>query len=180
LQLYILLNSIRHIILAIIDFFHRPFSRWINQRTFRYLACGGSNQVFYILLYYISYNFVLQQKDIAIYHDVKITSPIAAYIMSFSISFPTGFFLSRNIVFPESNLQGRVQFFRYVVLTVICIILTYLFLKFFDGVCGFYPTPAAALTSVIIAVFSYISQINYTFKIDKDPADNSDEMIIPD
>lgn len=158
----------RHIILGVIDFFHRPFRRWINERTFRYLACGGSNQVFYILLYYVSYNYVLHQQDIPIHGNFKITSPIAAYIMAFSVSFPTGFILSRNIVFPESNLHGRVQFFRYAMLTFICIILTYLFLKFFDQVCGFYPTPSAALTSVIIAVFSYISQINYTFKIDRE------------
>lgn len=180
MHLYILLNTIRHIILGVIDFFHKPFSKWINQRTFRYLACGGSNQVFYILLYFVSYNYILQQRDIPIYHNLKITSPIAAYIMSFSISFPTGFFLSRNIVFPESNLQGRVQFFRYVMLTIICIILTYLFLKFFDGVCGFYPTPAAALTSIIIAVFSYFSQITYTFKIDKDGNPEEENIIIPD
>jgi len=96
--------------------------------------------------------------------------------MAFSISFPTGFFLSRNIVFPESNLLGRVQFFRYVMLTLACIILTYLFLKFFDEVCGFYPTPAAALTSLIIAVFSYISQSKYTFKIDAVDS----EAVLPD
>ena len=176
MQLNILLSQIRHTILGIIDFFHRPFSRWINQRTFRYLACGGSNQVFYIFLYFVSYNYILAHRDIPIYHDIKITSPIAAYILAFSVSFPTGFFLSRNIVFPESNLQGRVQFFRYVVLTVACIILTYLFLKFFDGVCGFYPTPSAALTSLIIAVFSYISQSKYTFKIDSAEG----EAVVPD
>jgi putative flippase GtrA len=163
-----LFTKARHIILAIIDFFHRPFRRWINERTFRYLACGGSNQVFYILLYFVSYNYVLQHRDIPIHGNFKITSPIAAYIIAFGISAPAGFILSRHIVFPESNLHGRVQIFRYAMLMFACNILTYLFLKFFDEVCGFCPnhtTLAAALTSVIIAVFSYLSQINYTFKV---------------
>ena len=168
-----MLQQVRHIILGIIDFFHRPFRRWINERTFRYLACGGSNQLFYIFLYFISYNYILHQKGIPIYGKFQITAPIAAYLMAFSVSFPMGFILSRHIVFPESDLRGRIQFFRYVVLTLICIVLTYVLLKFFDQVCGFYPTPSAALTSVLIAIFSYMTQSNYTFKVAGNEADEA-------
>lgn len=163
-----MLTAIRHIILGIMDFVHRPFSRWINQRTFRYLACGGFNTVFYIFLYYFSYQHILHHRDIPIYGRFIITSPIAAYIMAFAVSFPTGFTLSRHIVFPESNLQGRVQFVRYAMLTVLFILLNYLFIKIFVELCGFYPTPSAALTSIIIAVLSYISQVKYTFKIEEE------------
>jgi len=159
----VVLNT-RNIILNIIDFFYPPFSRWIDLQTFRYLACGGSNTVLDILIYFISYNFILDKADL---HTPFITiSPhIAAFIMSFSISFPLGFALSKYVVFTESNLKGRVQLFRYAVLVGMCILLNYVFLKLFVEYFGFFPTPSKALTTAIVAVFSYISQRNFTFKV---------------
>ena len=159
-----LLSWSRNIILTVIDFFHQPFSRWIDRQTFRYLACGGSNQLLYIFLYFISYNFILDKQNV-ILAGFTISSHIGAYIIAFSISFPLGFILSRYIVFPESNLRKRVQLFRYVLLTGTCIVLTYLFLKFFVEWCHFYPTPSSAITSIILAVFSYLSQRHFTFKV---------------
>lgn len=161
-----MLRTTRDIVLNFIDFFHKPFARWIDQKTFRYLACGGSNQVLYIFLYFLSYNYILQKQNIH-FHWVHLTisSPIAAYIIAFSVSFPLGFLLSKYIVFPESNLQKRVQAFRYTLLTATCIVLTYIFIKFFVEWCHFYPTFSSAITSIILAVFSYISQRHFTFKV---------------
>jgi len=90
---------------------------------------------------------------------------IAAFMISFTISFPLGFILSKYIVFPESNLHGRVQVFRYAVLVAACVILNYSLLKLFVEVFGFYPTPSNVLTAVIVAVFSFISQRKFTFKV---------------
>lgn len=159
-----MLISARNIILTIIDFFHKPFERWIDQQTFRYLACGGSNTVLDLVVYFVSYNFILDKAPV---HTMGITiSPhIAAFLMSFSVSFPLGFALSKYVVFTESNLKGRVQLFRYAVLVASCIMLNYVFLKLFVEYCHFFPTPSKALTTAIVAVFSYISQRNFTFKV---------------
>lgn len=159
-----MLQSIRHSVLAFIDFFHRPFARWIDVRTFRYLACGGSNQLLYLFLYFVSYNFILGKDDIHL-PFLTISAPIGAYIIAFGVSFPLGFILSRYIVFPESNLRRRVQLFRYALLTATCILLTYVLLKFFVEICGWYPTVSAAITSIALAVFSYLSQRHFTFKV---------------
>src|SRR5690606_11265127 len=118
------LRTARHIILGIIDFFHKPFARWINLNTFRYIACGGTNTVLDIVLYFISYNFILDKTPVEI-GSITIAPHIMAFIMSFSFSFPMGFVLSKYIVFPHSNLQGRVQLFRYAVLVGMCILLNY-------------------------------------------------------
>lgn len=160
-----MLSTVRNIILGIIDFVHKPFSRWIDQQTFRYLACGGGNTVFGIVLYAVFYNFVLQKEPIPITDTIKITPHVAAFIMSFCINFPTGFALSKYIVFTQSNLRGRIQLFRYALLVGVCIVLNYVFIKLFVEICGFYPTPSYILTSVIVAVFSYVSQRNFTFKV---------------
>lgn len=160
-----MLSDIRHIVLSVIDFFHKPFAPWINKTTFRYLACGGSNTLLDILIYFISYNFILERQPVILAHDVVISSHIAAFLMSFSISFPLGFALSKYIVFPESNLRGRIQLLRYAILVCMCILLNYVFLKLFVEWFHFYPTPSKILTTVIVAVFSYISQRNFTFKV---------------
>jgi putative flippase GtrA len=158
----------RRIVLSIIDFFHPPFSKWIPKQTFRYLACGGSNTILDIVLYFISYNFILHKQPVPI-AGITIAPHIFAFMMSFSVSFPLGFALSKFLVFPESNLRGRVQLFRYAVLVGMCIILNYVFLKLFVEWCHIYPTPSKIITTAIVAVFSYVSQRNFTFKV-KTPA----------
>lgn len=159
-----MLKAVRNIVLSVIDFFHKPFAKWIDTTTFRYLACGGSNTMMDILIYFISYNYILHKADVHL-GSLTITAPIFAFIMSFSISFPCGFVLSKYIVFPESNLHGRVQLFRYALLVGMCILLNYIFIKLFVEYFHLYPTPSKVITTAIVAVFSYISQRKFTFKI---------------
>jgi putative flippase GtrA len=158
------LKAIRHIVLGVIDFFHKPFENVIGKTTFRYLACGGSNTVSDILIYFISYNYILHKQPVH-FEGLTITAHIFAFLISFSISFPIGFALSKYIVFPESNLKGRVQLFRYALLVGMCIILNYVFLKLFVEVCHIYPTPSKIITTALVAVFSYFSQRKFTFKV---------------
>lgn len=132
-------------------------------KTFRYLACGGGNTVLDILIYFISYNFILD-KSIVDLRYFSISPHIAAFIIAFLITFPTGFLLMRYIVFTDSILKGRVQLFRYFLLVFVCILLNYIFLKFFVEQLGFYPTISKILTTVIVVSFSYMTQRYYTFK----------------
>ncbi len=165
---------VRNIILSIIDFFHTPFARFIDKQTFRYLACGGSNTLFDLALYSISYNFILDKMPVHV-GSITIAPYIAAFIMSFCISFPSGFILSKYIVFPESNLHGKVQLFRYALLVGMCILLNYVFLKIFIEWFGMFPTPAKLLTTICVAVFSYVSQRNFTFKSKPEVIVDSDQ-----
>jgi putative flippase GtrA len=158
------LRTIRHIVLSIIDFFHRPFARWIDTQTFRYLACGGSGAALNIGVYYIAYHFLFHEQDVYTALTV-ISAPIAAAIVAFFISTPYGFVMSRYIVFQESNLRGRVQMFRYLVTVGICVVLTYYFVRFFHYKMGIYATVANILTNVIVALFSYMAQRFFTFKV---------------
>jgi putative flippase GtrA len=181
-----MLSAIRHTVLDVIDFFHKPFSKWIDTQTFRYLACGGSNQVWYIFIYWLTDSYFLHERDVMLLlpgnaapfavhffnaHEVitqphiHITAAILSWVIAFSITFPMGFILSRHIVFPESNLHGFAQFFRYAMLTITCILLTYILLKFFVEICDMNHLLSAIITSGTIAVFSYFMQRKFTFKV---------------
>ena len=161
------LRTTRDKILNFIDFFHKPFEKWINKQTFRYLACGGSNTLLDIFIYWFSYHYILMENAVEL-GSITISPHIAAFMISFSISFPLGFTLAKYVVFQESNLRGRVQLFRYALLVATCILLNYIFLKLFVESFGWFPTPSKVVTTIIVALFSYFSQRKFTFKVKKE------------
>src|SRR5690606_4959526 len=128
------------------------------------LACGGGNTMLDIFLFFISYNFILNKQMVHL-PFLTISPHIAAVLMAFIISFPTGFLLNKYIVFSESNLRGRVQLIRYFMLVGVCLLFNYVFMKFFVEICHFYPTIAKILTTVLVVCFSYITQKKFTFKV---------------
>ncbi|MGI8950210.1 MAG: GtrA family protein [Chitinophagaceae bacterium] len=146
-----------------VDFFYPPFKNFIPLQTFRYAVCGGGNTVLNILLYFIAYNFILQKRMLRL-PFVTISPHIAAYLISFCITFPIGFYLSLFVVFPESYLRRHVQLFRYLLIVLICIFLNYFFLKLFVEKFGWYPTLSMMASTVIIVFFSYVSQRNFSFR----------------
>ena len=156
----------RKALLSLIDFFYPPFSRWISQHTFRYLATGGSTFAAGIVIYYIVYNFVLRQQDIRL-GALLITAPIAALAIESIITFFIGFLLNKYLVFTQSNLKGRVQLFRYGSVVATNILLNYAFIKVMVEAFGFYPTISKIVTSIILAVFSYFSQKHFSFRVKK-------------
>jgi len=176
-----LFNKIRHIILAIIDFCHIPFARVIPTQTFRYLACGGSNTVLNIFIEWFSINYLLHHEPTHLFGNVVIAPEVAAWMIAFVISFPAGFILSRHIVFPESNLHGHIQLFRYALVTISFILLSYLLVKFFATyVPGLNATVAYTFICIITAILSYISQRKFTFKISPADAVGVGEEVVPD
>src|ERR1700753_2328691 len=154
-------------IIDFIDFFYPPFSRIMPLQTFRYAACGGSNTLVDIVMYAVGYNLILHKHDVNLGFLV-IKQHIASIIIAWCFSFPMGFFLNRNIVFTGSTLHGRVQLFRYFVLVLICLLLNYVFIKLFVEQFHIYPTIAKVLTTIIVVSFSYLTQKNFTFKVDQE------------
>src|SRR5687768_15194152 len=161
------LRKVRDLILRVADFFYPPFSKLMPKHTFRYLACGSTNTLLDIAIYYCAYHYLLQGQEVSVFGLVNISPHIMAFICGFSITFPISFILSKYIVFPDSQLRGRIQLFRYAVLVGVMITMNYLFLKLFVEVLHFYPTISKIITTVVVAVFSYISQKNFSFKMEK-------------
>jgi len=159
----IIASKARDIIVCIVDWFYPYFSRFLSRETFLYLVCGGGNMVLDLLLYFISYNFILH-KQILDLGFVAISPHITAFLISFSITFPLGFLLAKYITFSQSVIKGRIQLFRYGVTVFMCIFLNYVFLKLFVEQFHWYPTISKAVATVIIAIYSYLSQKHYTFR----------------
>jgi putative flippase GtrA len=151
--------------LPIIDFFYPPFKRLMNIQTFRYLASGGGNTVLGLLVYYISYKFIFFEKtfDFGFY---AFKGHIAALIASFCVTFPVGFFMAKYVVFSDSNMRGRVQLFRYLMVCLFNLALNYILLKILVERFRIYPVMAQIITITIVIIFSYVAQRNFSFRVD--------------
>jgi putative flippase GtrA len=151
-------------IISIIDFFYPPFKKIMPLQTFRYAACGGGNVVLDVCLYFISYNFIFKKQvfDLVFF---AFKPHVAAQLVSSLITIPLGFLLSKYIVWTASEMKGRVQLFRYLVIVAINILLNILFIKLFVERLHFYPTISKIIITTIIVTFSYLSQKHFTFKV---------------
>ncbi len=139
-------------------------------QTFRYAACGGGNTLLDIFLFTISYNYIFHQKPVGLPFSIlgiNALDPVtASLILAFCVSFPTGFALMRYLVYPESNLKGRVQLFRYLVQVLLCIALNYYICKvFLVDVLHIWPTLAKIITTFIVVTFSFLAQRHFTFRV---------------
>jgi len=161
---------LRKTIEGVLDFFYPFFRRFMDKTTFRYAACGGANTVFDILLFFVSYHFILRKQMVEL--SFLVVSPhIAAFLMAFLISFPVGFLLMRFIVFQDSYLKGRIQLFRYFLSVCVSLFLNYVFLKILVEKMHFFPTVSKIITTFFVVGFSYMAQKHFSFKTPKTSID---------
>jgi len=158
-----LLRNIRNKIIRLIDWFYFPVFRFIPSEIFRYAFTGGLNTVFDLFLYFIIYRYILDMQIVEL-GFVAISAHIAAFLIVFPVTFTTGFVLAKYVTFSASELQGRIQLFRYGVTVFGSIMLNYIFLKLFVEYFGWYATFSKAITTVIVVIYSYISQRYFSFK----------------
>lgn len=164
-----MLKAIRDIIMAVADWFYKPFRRFIPQTVFRYGFTGGLNTLLDIFLYYFFYNFVFDQVnfDAVI---IVISPHIAAFMAVFPITFTTGFLLAKYITFTNSTLRGRRQLIRYGISVAGSILLNYLFLKLFNEIVfvemeniELRAMLAKVITTALVIVYSYFMQMYFSF-----------------
>lgn len=156
-------HKIRKTIFSVLDVFYPLFQWLVPIQTYHYAACGGSNTLFSLLLYYLSYNYVLGQQVVHI-GSIAISPHIMALLLSSAITLPIGFYLSMYVVFQGSYLRRRIQLFRYFLVVICCLVLNYVLLKLFVEGLRWYATLAQIVNTVIIVLFSYISQRYFSFR----------------
>lgn len=143
--------------------YFRPLHHLLPLQTFRYAVCGGANMVLDAAWYFVIYHFVVAERFFDL--GVVVVSPhIASLAVVFPITFFNGFWLNRHVAFQRSPLRTTTQLVRYALSIGGSIVLTYVGLKFFVEVCGFWPTPSKLLTTLLTAIYSYLVAKYYTFR----------------
>jgi putative flippase GtrA len=152
-----------------IDFFYPPFRKYLTIHFFRYGVTGSANLVFDWVVYFVIYNFVLQHRMINL-GFMKVSSHVATLGFKLPIVLLSGFLLQKYVTFSGSSLRGRVQLFRYLVVFVVNLTISYLGIKLLVERFGWYPTPSNIAMSLVTVIVSYFSQKYFTFRISSTPA----------
>jgi putative flippase GtrA len=150
------------LLVSFIDSFYFVFKRFVPLKTYRYAICGGGNMLFDLVLYFSFFHFVLSKQDLNL-HFIVISPHIASLFFVFPITFISGFLLNKFITFQDSNLSGKTQFIRYLLVAIGAIVLSYICMKILVDFLGFYPTFSRLLTMVISVVYSYLLQSRFSF-----------------
>ncbi|MEF9950660.1 MAG: GtrA family protein [Mucinivorans sp.] len=149
----------------LIDFFYFPcVARFVPRDTFRYAAVGGLNLALSVVLYSFFFHILLRKGDTRILGFVVISAPILAFMLSFVLTFLSGFWLTRNVAFGGSSLKGSTQLFRYAQVVGVNLLINYFGLKLFVEVWGFYPTPSYLSLQIATVGVSYLASKHYTFR----------------
>ncbi len=163
-------NNTRTLLLSLIDLLYPLFKRLMPLQTFRYAACGGFNTSLDIALRLFAFHYIFKQQPVSfpsIFPNLVIQAHIAAFLFGFMFSFPSGFYLSRYVVFQETSAKKSTQLLKYLGVVLFCLILNYGFLKLFIDTFHWYFTPSTLLTIVFVVSFSYVAQKYFTFSPSK-------------
>ena len=147
-----------------IDWFYFPFLQiFVPRQTFHYAVCGRANLLLNWVLYAVTYNFVVAKRFLDI--SIVVVSPhIAAFVITFPITFFTEFWLQENISFQCSPLRGRTQLFCYLLSFLGSILLNYVGWKCFVEGYPIYSITSQMIISIITIAYSYFMQKYFTFR----------------
>ena len=137
----------------------------LDNKIVRYFFSAGLATVVDVSVYFITFNFILNKQDIPLYPPWKLTAPIASLIISYTCGLMTNFFITKYLVFSESDLRGRHQLMRYLLVALLILILNYGFMKFLIYILEWYPTVSRIFSALSIGILSYIIHKFYSFKV---------------
>lgn len=155
-------------LLPIIDFFHPPFRKIMNLQTFRYAVCGGMNMLLGLLVYVISFRFIFKEQTFNLgFYALK--AHVAALVLSFLFNVCFGFLLMKFVVFTDSDIPVRTQFFRYFMVCLFNAALNLILLKILVEYFHIHAEIAQVCVAVAVVITSYIAQRNFSFKMSPPP-----------
>ncbi len=158
-------NKIAGAIIALIDLFYpRRIEKIIPRHTFRYGVCGVGNSIILdTIFYFLIYNYIICQRPVEVCF-YSLSPQVAALFMVFPITFLIGFWLNRNVAFQATEEAEKRQISKYALSVCGSILLSYLSLRFLVEVCGIWATPAKTISSIVVALYSYLAARYFTFR----------------
>lgn len=143
-----------------------PFmKRAMKNEVVRFFLSAGVGFLVDTLVYFLVYNYLFNKHGVTIYgHRMK--GVTASLVISFSCQVITNFLITKYLVFSESDLKSRKQFFRFSLVAVLGFIANLLLLKLLVGFDVYAPL-ARILAAVSLGAASYFVHKFFSFKIKK-------------
>lgn len=137
-----------------------------NFQKFKYVLFGGANVLLNWVLFYLIFHYVTFKNNVVLFYGAITISPyIFALLLSFAITFFTGFLANFYLVFGKDEHAPKFgnRLLRYFATNMGSLTINYFLLKLFVDVFVWYPTPSQILCTCIITVYSYLAQRKFTF-----------------
>ncbi len=153
------------IIRAFLDFFYPIVSRIFDKTTYYYAVAGSTNLVLGWVLFWVLDHWVIHSKTVELplfKHPVHSYTVIAA--VCGVVSFLFGFLMMRFVVFTESQLKGRIQFFRYGLSALISATVNWLLIKLMVDTFAWNASLCNVFASLVVVTISYFLQRKFSFK----------------
>lgn len=153
------------IIRAFLDFFYPIVSRIFDKTTYYYAVAGSTNLVLGWVLFWVLDHWVIKSKTVELplfEHPVHSYTVIAA--VCGVVSFLFGFLMMRYVVFTESQLKGRIQFFRYGLSALISATVNWLLIKLMVDTFAWNASLCNVFASLVVVTISYFLQRKFSFK----------------
>jgi putative flippase GtrA len=153
------------IIRAFLDFFYPIVSRIFDKTTYYYAVAGSTNLLLGWVLFWVLDHWVIHSKTVELplfKHPVHSYTVIAA--VCGVVSFLFGFMMMRYVVFTESQIKGRIQFFRYGLSALISATVNWLLIKLMVDTFAWNASLCNVFASVVVVTISYFLQRKFSFK----------------
>ncbi|KXK45983.1 MAG: phenylalanine 4-monooxygenase [Bacteroidetes bacterium OLB10] len=106
--------------------------RVLNLKVVRYFFSAASATVVDVVIYFLAFNYIYHKEDIHL-PFYTFSAPTASLALSYTCGLITNFFLTKNLVFKESDLKGHHQFLRFVLVAIGVLFLNYVLMNFFNS-----------------------------------------------
>lgn len=153
------------IITFFLNLFYRLFKKFIPYQLYAYLAVGALNTALNILIFAISYHFILPKDGVSI-AGTHFESYTISLVIAFLITVPTGFWLARTFAFEAGvteKTDGSKKLIKYFLVVLQGLGTDYLIMKTLIVVFRIEPTIAKIISTIITLSINYALQKYFTF-----------------
>ena len=142
----------------------------LSYKLIRYSLSSGVATGMDVMVYFLAFNFLLRKQDLNFMDLQVISAPTIALGISYSCGLVTNFTITKYFVFTESDLRGRHQLMRYIMVAVLILLLNYGMMSLLIKNLAWYPTIARAFSAVTIGFASFMIHRSYSFRVKKKEA----------
>lgn len=135
-----------------------------KSKVLRYFISAGIATCVDVGTYYFSFNFLFRKVDLDLAGLFVLSAPTASLFLSYSVGLLTNFTITKLIVFNESELKTRTQFFRFVLVAILVLGMNWLFMRWLIRGLEWFPTVARACSALTIGVFSFLVHRSFSFR----------------
>lgn len=136
-----------------------------KQKVVRYFFAAGTATLVDVSVYKFMLDVILHRKPVYLTEQLVLAAITVAICVSYSCGLITNFLITKYFVFRESEMKGRSQFGRFVLVAAVVFFANYLATKGLTDYLNWYPTIARAVSAITIGVFSFIAHKAFSFKM---------------